>query len=219
MRVLLCLGCAELCLAVLCEPLAHDIVKLLLLERNELVADCRVIICEDDKCCLLSCAAVELVEVIVAEAVCQLTRAVRTEVEEDAGIAVLDGRDRLAVLRDDNRNDELICHAVRIGICHRLDCVVLLYALAICDCVIGLDDTVPVVVAVHRIVAAGDRRDLADAELVHLRLQLLDVLDTGIRRSITAVHEAVDIYLLEAVSLRELQQAEEMVLMAVDAAR
>lgn len=66
------------------------------------------------------------------------------------------------------------------------------------DGLIGLLLAVPAMVAVHCVVAAGDRRDLADADLLALCLELLEVRLCALRRHIAAVEEGVDIDVLDA---------------------
>ena len=83
---------------------------------------------------------------------------------------------------------------------------------------IGFLDTLPAVVAIHRIIAAGNRSNTADLNRVDLRLQAVDIFDTGLRGRVAAVHEAMEAHLAQTVAARQLEQREHMVNMRVYAA-
>ena len=91
-------------------------------------------------------------------------------------------------------------------------------ALAVDKGCIGLLFTVPVVVAVHGVVTAGNAGDLADAQLVQLGLQVgqeaLAVMGVGI----AAVGDAVQVDVLGTHVLGHFQHAEPVVSVAVHAA-
>ena len=114
-------------------------------------------------------------------------------------------------LDDDDRHDELVGHARVIGRLHGLVCGSGVLANALGDRVVRLLHALPALVAIHRVVAAGDRRDAAQLERVDLVLQAVDILDARLRRGVAAVHEAVEADLAQAVAARQLEQREHMV--------
>ena len=91
-------------------------------------------------------------------------------------------------------------------------------ALAVDKGSVSLLFTVPVVVAVHCIVTAGNAGDLADAQLVQLGLQVGKEALAAVRVGVAAVHDAVQENILCAHLLGHLQHAEPVVSMAVDTA-
>ena len=91
-------------------------------------------------------------------------------------------------------------------------------ALAVDKGSVGLLLAVPVVVAVHGVITAGDTGDLADAQLVQLGLQVSQEALTAVRVGVTAVHDAVQVDILCAHVLSHFQHAEPVVGVAVDTA-
>ncbi len=158
--------------------------------------------------------ALEAGEFRIDEGTGDLACAVGAEVCEDDRVIVADGR----ALGHDDRNDELVGNACGVGFLHRLMRGSGVLALAERDRLVCLLYAVPAVVAVHCVVAAGYGRDAADLDGVDLGLQAVDILDAGLRRRVTAVHEAVEAYLAQTVAARELEQREHMVNVGVNAA-
>ena len=159
--------------------------------------------------------ALKAIERLIDERMRELTRAVGTEVEEDGAVTVL----HAAVALDDERNDELIVDAARVARLEARDRAVRCDALGVRDGLVGLLLTIPAMVAIHSVVAAADRRNRADADLLALRLELLEVRLRALRRHVTAVEERVDVDLGDALLLRHLEQRVEVTLVAVHAAR
>jgi hypothetical protein len=84
--------------------------------------------------------------------------------------------------------------------------------------VVGELDALPTIVAIHRIVAANHGGNFADAELAHFLPQLLDEFATAVRRSIAAVHEAVDKNVFDSLPFGEFEEREKMLDVRVNAA-
>ena len=162
----------------------------------------------------VAAVAREALELMVHKRTGDLTRAVGTEVGKDNRVVVADGR----ALGHDDRNHELVGHARVIGSLHCFVRGGRMLADALGNGVIGLLDALPAVVAVHRVIAAGNRGDAADLDRVDLRLQAVDIFDTGLRGRVAAVHEAVEAHLAQTVAARQLEQREHMVDMRVYAA-
>ena len=78
--------------------------------------------------------------------------------------------------------------------------------------------TIPVVIAVHGVVTAGDAGDLADAQLVQLGLQIGQEALAGVRVGITAIGDAVQVDVLCTQMLCHFQHAEPVVCVAVHTA-
>ena len=110
-------------------------------------------------------------KLVITECAGHLSCAVRTEVEEDHGIIVLNGSDGISIFScHDSRNNELICLSVIVGRLNQFRRGCSLIALARCQCLIRKLHTVPAVVTVHRIVTSHNRCHLADTEFFHLLL-------------------------------------------------
>ena len=215
MRILLCLGDSCLCHAVRCQILAKCVLKLHFLESNFLVRDRHIILGKADIFHILSRASVKSVKFIGTEGSCDLTCAIRAEVEEDHGIFVLDRRYRLAVLGNRGRYEELIRHILCVGSFHCSNSALCGLSLALGQHIICLLHTIPAVITVHRIIASGNRSNLTDAQFCHLCFQCLDKSLTGSRSRVTSVQEAVYVYILYALSLGKLEQTVQMCNMAV----
>ena len=76
--------------------------------------------------------------------------------------------------------------------------------------IIGLLDPVPVVVPVHRIIAAGQGSDPADADFLHLADEFSKIVLAGSGRRIAAVEEGMDVGALEILLFAELEQGIEV---------
>ena len=136
--------------------------------------------------------ALEAVERGVDERARDLAGAVGAVVEEDDRIVVGDH----AVLVADDRLDEFVRHAVFVALLNGVDRVGILHALAVNERVVSVLQAVPALVAIHRVVAAHDGRDLADAELTALFHGLCNKVAAGGRGRVAPVEEGVDIHTL-----------------------
>ena len=120
----------------------------------------------------------------------------------------------------DERNDELVGDAAVVRVLHALHRIGIAATLGVAEDhrVESFLLALPLLVAIHGIVAAADGGDLADAVLAHLLLQLLDVARAVGGQRVAAVHEAVHEHALHAVLLGHAQERVEVVLVRVHAA-
>ena len=142
------------------------------------------------------------IHVLLGEDYGQLLGTVITEVEEDNGIALL----YTAVIRlVHDRLHELVGHALGVGFLHSLDHVGGFASLTAHKLVVRYLDTLPALVTVHCIVAAyyGGHLVTALHELVNESLAALGV-------GVTAIHETVNVCLVNAVLACNVGQAEQM---------
>src|ERR1700719_574015 len=86
------------------------------------------------------------------------------------------------------------------------------------DSTVGQLDALPAVVAVHRVVAAGECGDFAHSKFAQLSLQLADVVASAVWRRVAAIHKAMDEYALDFLLLGHFQESEQMVDMRMHAA-
>ena len=214
MRVLLRFSDAELREAVVLDDLAERLVDVLR-RKSDRCIHAVLVLGERSERDLEILIALEAVERLVDERMRELASTIRAEVEEDGAVAIL----HALIALDDERHDELVVDAVLVACLEAGYRVVCYDALCMSDGLIGLLLAVPAMVAVHCVVAAGDRRDLADADLLALCLELLDVRLCALRRHIAAVEEGVDVDVLDALLLCHLEQCVEVALVAVYAAR
>src|SRR5574344_1114812 len=75
--------------------------------------------------------------------------------------------------------------------------------------------TIPAVVAVHCIVTATDRSDLANADFPAFGLKLLKIRLCALWRHIAAIEECMNIDFLDAIIFRQLEQRIQVILMTV----
>ena len=102
-----------------------------------------------------------------------LPNTVRAEIEADAGVVIVNGRQRLPTAVGTNkRKHKLVGHSLVVRIFHALHRIRLLAALRLCEDhgVVSLGNTFPSTVAIHGVVAAVYRRNLATVVLAHLVL-------------------------------------------------
>ena len=66
----------------------------------------------------------------------------------------------------------------------------------------------PAVVAVHRVIAPPERRDLPHTQLAHLLLQLPHIIAPAVGRRVAPVHEAMHKHFLDFLLFGHLEQRE-----------
>lgn len=132
------------------------------------------------------------------------------EIEEDDSIIVLDGDKGVLFRADDGRFDEFVGDAFGIGTFDGDDRIFCGLAFSLGEHPIGLFDAVPVVVAVHAEVPAGDTGDISDADQSGHAIEFFDVLGTGSRRRIPSVRKGVDRDFREAFLFREAKNGGEV---------
>ena len=197
MCIFLCLGYARLRFAICCKVLAKSVGQRNLFKCHRLVRDRHIILGET----YIgggnpSTLSLKTGKIITAECAGNLPCAVRAEIVENNGVAVLNGRNRRAVLLNHGRHNKLVRHILLVGIshCHNRACC--LIPLAVNHRRICLLNTVPAVVTIHHIVAPHHGRHLANADFLHLRIELLQKLFAGSRCGIAPVKESVHINFL-----------------------
>ena len=120
-----------------------------------------------------SLSSVESIKLITAECSCDLSCTVRTEIEEDNRVLVLNSSVWFTILFQICRNHELICLLIVIRF---LDCfydIICSYAFSFYQCIVSQLYTNPAIVTVHRIVTSHNRNHFADTDLFHFGFQLL----------------------------------------------
>ena len=218
MSIFLSLCNTSLLHVVSCQPLTKGICDSNLVESHLLVRDGRIIIREAYKSHILSCSPVKAFEIIITEGSGNLSCTVGTEVKEDNRIPILYGGNRLAIFNYHSGLYELVSFISVIGFLDSADSAGCRQTLAFSNSIICKLHAIPVIVSVHGIITPHNRSNPADTYLLHLCIQLLSKFLTACRRSITSVQEAMNIYFIKTVSLRQLQQTVEMGIVAVNAA-
>ena len=169
--IFLCLSNSRLRLPVGSKELTESILDRLFLECDKFVRDRLIVINKAYIGGLDPLRSRKSCKLVITECAGHLSCAVRTEVEEDHGIIVLNGSDGISIFScHDSRNNELICLSVIVGRLNQFRRGCSLIALACCQCLIRKLHTVPAVITVHRIVTSHNRCHLADTELFHLLL-------------------------------------------------
>ena len=212
--ILLCLGDAQLGLAVLRQVFAQNVVQAGRGKRGGCRDFRRILGQADVRRQLGQACAWEFVEVWLDECARQLAGAVGAEVHEDDRVAILD-LDGFANARG---LDELVVLLAGVG---RLQAgkgaVGGVFGGAVDDQVVGGADAVPAVVAVHGVVAADQAGDAALAELGEGGVEQFDGGLGAAWRGVAAVEEGVQVDLLGAALRGQLGHGDQVVLVAVHA--
>ena len=162
--------------------------------------------------------ALESVKVFHYKGAGYLPRPVGAEIVEDYAVVSLYGSHGPAVLGYDGRNYELVGNARIVARLHGMYGVGIVVTLAVYHGGICLFYPLKAVVPVHGVIASHYGGYFTHTYLGYLLLVFLNEPLAAFGRNVTAVHEAVYIYLTEAMTFCKLQQSEEVLLMAVHAA-
>ena len=149
-----------------------------------------------------------------------LAGTISAKIEVDATVVIPDRRERLAAIVDaDEWHHEFIGEAALVRVLHpthRIN-VSTAFAFAFNHRVEGFALTLPALVAIHGVIASADAGYLADPEVTHLLLELLEVSRPAGGESIAAIHEGVDEHAIDSVLPGHAQQRIKMVLVGVHA--
>ena len=141
--IFLCLSDTCLSHVVSCKVLAECVVKLNLVECNQLISDGVIVICEAYICEVKAFLSCETCKFVIAECSCDLTCTVRTEVEKYNRIFIRNNGNWFAIFLNDCWKNEFVCLAVVIGCLYSLSCVGSLNTLALGKCVVSKLNTIP----------------------------------------------------------------------------
>ncbi len=144
----------------------------------------------------------------------QFARAVGAEVEADDLVAVCHRRS----LADHVRLDEFVALVGGVGILDRRARARRGRSLAFNDRAPRSLDALPSLVAIHRVVASGDRRDSPAPKLLQLRFELVDERKRRARRFVAPVEHGVNRNPARAIRRSDVEQRDQMIDMAVHAA-
>ena len=185
MRVLLGLGDVQLALAVLGDHLGER-GRGLVRREGDRIGPAVVVLGHRRHLEGPGAAAIEFVEVRLAERPGHLAGPVGAEVDEDERLVGLGA----VVVADHHRLDELVGDVLLVRGLDRADGRLGSRRLRVHDRVVGLLRPVPAPVAVHAPVAASDGPDPAGAP--QPALDLLDVSGAVVRQGVAPVRESVD---------------------------
>lgn len=115
----------------------------------------------------------------------------------------------------DNGLEELIVLSLLVALLDSLYRVIALFTLTEDQALHGDLNTLPPLIAIHRIVAANDRGDLASANLLQLGHKLLHVTGAGLGIGIAAIAKEVDVDLRDTGGLGSLEERIEVGLLGV----
>jgi len=206
-RILLGLGGMELSETVLREIFAQGVLYVLLGEEHRDVLEVGVVGSHGEVVQVVDGVHTLVGEVLLGEHLRQLFGTVVAEVEEDHHVALAyRAIDRGIV----DGLDKLIGHALGITFLHSLNHVGGLFAGSFHQQVIGFFHPVPPLVAVHRVESsddAGDMRAVGRANLLHFLDESLAALGVGV----AAIHEAVNVNIVQTIFLANLDELIQMV--------
>ena len=168
MCIFLCLSNSCLLQSFRSQEFTKCIFDFYFVECHFFIRDCYIIFCKTDIGYFLAFASVKTIKFICAKSSCDLTSAVRSEVEEDNGITVIDCSRWLAISHNDSRYNKFIVNFLLIGCLNRIIWAFCLYAFTKSDGTISFFYTVPSVVTVHGIVTAHNRSNLSNTQFLHL---------------------------------------------------
>ena len=188
MRVLLRLGDAKLCHALLLDDRAERVLDALgRVGDFDVHAFLVLRHCRERE--IKPFDAREAVKLRIGEGMREFSRAVGAEIEEYDAVALLHAR----IAADDGRDDKFVRHLLRVRGFDSFLRRRLLHAVALGDGVIRLLDALPALVAIHGVVTSRDRRDLADADLTAFLFELGEIACRARRRYVAPVKEGMHI--------------------------
>ena len=197
----------ELTLAVGSEVFAESICYVLLREEDVYTLKRSVVRSHAVVLQIFDGVHASLGVVLLCEHLGKLLGTVVTIVDEDDNVALLDCTVNGRVV---DREDELVGHALVVAFLHSLNHISRLLALALNEQVVSFLNALPTLVAVHCIETAYDACDVCTIVRAAL-LYLLDEALARLRVGITAVHEAMYIYVLQTILLADFDELEEVV--------
>ncbi len=209
MGILFGLGDAQLLESLLRHPLADGIGHVLLIEENVQPRELGVV---RGHAAIVERQGVHagLGHILLRQHNGKLLRAVVAVVEEDYHVVGPDRAHGLAVGVDPHDGlDELVGHVGVIGFLYGGGHVGSMLADAVDQGVVGDLHALPTLVAVHGVIPADDRSDLARRS-GQMLLQLLDEALAAARVGIAAVHEAMDERIVDLVLGGDVAQLEKM---------
>ena len=119
------------------------------------------------------------------------------------------------MFRDEARLDIFIGDFFAIALFHVTSDVFYVFAFAFHEHPVGFLDAIPVIVPIHRPIAADHTRDGSDAGHLYEAIDLLNVLDAGCRRGVATIGETMDEDFLQALIFGEAEEREEMILVGM----
>ena len=220
MRVLLRFGYSELLNALLGEIFAQGVRISFRLERHvQPVVESDVVLRERHVAGVQKALlARKLVKVGIDEGTGYLPCPVGTEVEEDNAVAFVHGGNGLAAFGNDGGNYEFVGNALVVAVLHSLHGVGFYDAFAVRKRGVRLFHPVPDIVAVHGVESAAYGGYPAESHPVKLLLQFFDIALARLRRDVPAVHEAVDIHVVQPHLLCHFHQSVQVGVVRVHAA-
>src|SRR6266481_51957 len=157
----------------------------------------------------------EFVEVGGFEGVGDLAGAVGAEIVEDDRVVIANqahGGGGAGAAGDYDGLDEFIGDVLFVALLQRGDGIVGFgFRFAVDEGAVGEFDALPAVVTVHRVIAADEGGDFADAEFAHSLLELADEVAAAVGWRVAAVHETVDEDLFDFPLLGHFKKSEKVV--------
>ena len=159
-------------------------------------------------------------KIFVGEAAGKLTCAVCPEIHKDQGVAVIDGNRFALWIKNYAGGDKLIVFIPLVGSRQGVQGIcVLVLCFAANRKIVGGFYPLPTLIPVHGVVTAADRSYLAVATFAEFILYPVQRALCAARRRIPAVEKGMQIDLVGASCPGQLYHGDNMVFMAVDAAR
>ncbi len=177
-----------------------------LMESHFLIGNGRVIIGKADIFDIQSLSSVKPFEIIIAETSRNFSCAVRSEIEENNGIAVFNCRNGRAVLHYNGRFYKFVRFLSVIGSLNPFRRARRFESFALCQRNICFLHSVVVIISVHRIITARYGSYFTDADFLHFRFQVFHKALSACRRRITSVQKSMHIHFFQTVSFRKFQQ-------------
>ena len=161
----------------------------------------------------------EVIPALIEDGVRQLASTVRTEVEEDHAVAVADRWWRaLAGRHDASRHDEFVGGAATVALLDQGYRVGRCRSGGLHHRPVSTLGPLPSLVAVHRVVAAADRRNGARADRARALRQFRDVAGRTVGRLVPTVGEGMNEHAGHPQRLCHLEQCVQVLARAVHAA-
>ena len=152
MRIFFRLCNTSLFQTLCCKKLAKCVCNLFFYKSNQFIFDRNIVFCKTYIRCFHPFSSFKTVELIVAECSCDLSRAIRSEIEEDHRIPVFYCRCRSAVFHHYKRFHKLVSFLVVIRCLNSFKRRCRFNSFAFHQGIICFFHTIPTVVTIHRII-------------------------------------------------------------------
>ena len=151
----------------------------------------------------------------IGKGVREFASTVGAEVEENHAVALF----HAVIIADNDGDNKFVGNLVVVGFFNRRGGIRFFRRVSFGNGVVGFLHAVPALIAVHCVVATGNRSDLPNANFLDFFFERGEIFSGRTRRNVAPVQKCVHVNFFNALVLGKFQQAVKVVGVAVNAAR